>query len=138
MKDDAALSFALFDTTVGRCGLAWGDLGIVGATLPEPNEAATRTRMRRRFAGATEAEPPADVHAVIRRIQGLLQAVPDDLAGYHVGSWSSKAQGESTQGSRNSHWSDNITFPSVVGCSTCLQPSLDNLPLFTGIVYTRS
>jgi methylated-DNA-[protein]-cysteine S-methyltransferase len=80
MKDDAALSFALFDTTVGRCGLAWGDLGIVGATLPEPNEAATRTRMRRRFAGATEAEPPADVHAVIRRIQGLLQAVPDDLA----------------------------------------------------------
>lgn len=68
----------------------------------------------------------------------ILHAVPNDLASYHVGSWSSKAQGESTQGSRNSHRSDNITFPSVVGCPTCLQPSLDDFPLLTGIVYTRS
>jgi hypothetical protein len=29
--------FALFDTAIGRCGLAWGEHGIVGVQLPEAN-----------------------------------------------------------------------------------------------------
>jgi methylated-DNA-[protein]-cysteine S-methyltransferase len=26
--------FALFDTAIGRCGIAWGERGIVGLQLP--------------------------------------------------------------------------------------------------------
>ena len=31
--------FTIFDTAVGRCGIAWGGLGILGVQLPEAREA---------------------------------------------------------------------------------------------------
>ncbi|HJS02066.1 MAG TPA: cysteine methyltransferase, partial [Variovorax sp.] len=30
--------FALFDTAIGACGIAWGARGIVGVQLPEAGE----------------------------------------------------------------------------------------------------
>ena len=41
--------FTIFDTAVGRCGIAWGDLGIVGVQLPEARELETRRRMYRLY-----------------------------------------------------------------------------------------
>jgi methylated-DNA-[protein]-cysteine S-methyltransferase len=76
----AATAFTLFDTPVGACALAWGAHGIVGSALPEPSEAATRARLQRRFGALPESTPPADVQAVIARIQALLHGAPDDLA----------------------------------------------------------
>lgn len=49
------LGFALFDTAVGRCGIAWSARGIAGLQLPEKTEPATRARMLRRYPGAVEA-----------------------------------------------------------------------------------
>ena len=50
---------ALFDTAIGTCALAWGPRGLIGVQLPEDNgEAATRARMRRRFADLAESAPP--------------------------------------------------------------------------------
>ena len=72
-------SFTLFDTPIGPCGLVWGGHGLVGTLLPESTEAATRARLRRRFAGARELAPPADAAQLIERIRGLLQGRPDDL-----------------------------------------------------------
>jgi methylated-DNA-[protein]-cysteine S-methyltransferase len=72
--------FSLFDTAIGACALAWGAHGLIGASLPAASPDATRARMRRRFAGAQELAPPADVQRVIERVQALLLGEPDDLA----------------------------------------------------------
>ncbi|HSJ42036.1 MAG TPA: cysteine methyltransferase, partial [Xanthobacteraceae bacterium] len=34
--------FTLFDTEIGRCGIAWGDHGLVALQLPERDESRTR------------------------------------------------------------------------------------------------
>ena len=65
--------FALFDTTIGTCGIAWGDRGILGVQLPEGRDPRTRARMLRRFPDACEAAPPADVG---RAIDGIARAAP--------------------------------------------------------------
>lgn len=50
--------FTLFDTSIGPCGLAWGERGVLGVQLPEARETDTRARLRRRFPDAREAPPP--------------------------------------------------------------------------------
>jgi O-6-methylguanine DNA methyltransferase len=71
---------ALFDTAIGRCGIAWADRGIVGVQLPESNDVATRARMLRRFPGARELKPPPDVRRAIEGIAALLRGAPGDLS----------------------------------------------------------
>ncbi|ETR77063.1 methylated-DNA--protein-cysteine methyltransferase [Afipia sp. P52-10] len=58
--------FALFDTELGRCGVAWNAHGLTGVQLPQPNEAQTRTRLFQRSGGELpEAAPsPAVAHAI--------------------------------------------------------------------------
>jgi|SRR5688572_16926205 methylated-DNA-[protein]-cysteine S-methyltransferase len=75
--------FTLFDTPIGRCGIAWGERGIVGVQLPEADEGATRARMLRRRRGARELPPPQEVQRAIGAITALLsgQAIAlSDLA----------------------------------------------------------
>jgi len=73
--------FAMFDTAIGRCGLAWGDRGIVAVQLPQPNEAQTRSRIAQRFGDLAEAAPPPDVQRAIDGIVALLDGEPIDFAG---------------------------------------------------------
>jgi len=86
MLDDSAMpslpsfSFAVFDTPVGGCALVWGERGLVGVLLPEASDAATRSRVRRRYAGAQEAVPTPELQQVIERIRCLLSGGRDDLA----------------------------------------------------------
>ena len=61
----------LFETAIGRCGLAWGPQGVVGVQLPEP-AGAERARLLRRFPAAIEGEPPAAIREVITRIEAHL------------------------------------------------------------------
>lgn len=72
--------FALFDTAIGPCGIAWGPRGIAGVQLPESGEGATRERMRRRFAQWPECEPPPEVAPAIEGIRALLNGEARDLA----------------------------------------------------------
>ena len=65
-------AFALFDTAIGRCGIAWGGRGIVGVQLPEARELATRARVLQRFPDAREAPPPPDVQRALDGIVALL------------------------------------------------------------------
>ena len=37
--------YSIFDTAIGRCGIAWGELGVVGVQLPEAREIETRKRL---------------------------------------------------------------------------------------------
>lgn len=68
-----AHGFTLFDTVIGRCGLAWGGHGVLGVQLPEAREPETRARVLRRFPGAREAPPPSDVQQAIDGIIALLR-----------------------------------------------------------------
>lgn len=72
--------FALFDTAVGACGIAWNASAVTGVQLPDLTREATRARMARRYGEAAEATPPAFVEAVIGRIRDLLRGGRDDLA----------------------------------------------------------
>lgn len=67
-----ALSFTLFDTPIGTCGLVWSGRGIAGLQLPEATAEATRVRVKRRWTGVTEATPPAGVQRALDRVQALL------------------------------------------------------------------
>jgi methylated-DNA-[protein]-cysteine S-methyltransferase len=72
--------FALFATPIGMCGIAWSDRGIVALQLPERDEDATRARLARRSAGASEASPPFEVQRAIDAIVSLLAGASADLS----------------------------------------------------------
>nr|WP_245614034.1 methylated-DNA--[protein]-cysteine S-methyltransferase [Actinokineospora inagensis] len=71
------MAYALFDTPIGRCGVAWGAAGIRAVQLPERAEAVAVGRLRRYGA---EGEPPGWVVGAIDRMLGLLGGDRDDLA----------------------------------------------------------
>lgn len=71
--------FALFDTAVGCCGIAWADAGICGVQLPEADAEQTRARMRQRFAEAAEAAPGEEAQAAIHGICAMLRGEPHKL-----------------------------------------------------------
>lgn len=73
--------FTLFDTAIGRCGIAWGERGITRVQLPEARVAETRTRLLARAPGAQEASPPPEVRRAVAAISALLRGEASDLAG---------------------------------------------------------
>ena len=75
-----AAGWSLFDTPVGRCGIAWSAAGIASLLRPGEDDAATRGVLARRFPAAAETVPPAAVQAMLGRIAALLHGVRDDLA----------------------------------------------------------
>jgi methylated-DNA-[protein]-cysteine S-methyltransferase len=72
--------FAIFDTGIGRCGIAWGYLGILGVQLPEAREIDTRRRLFQLYPDAREARPPLNTEIAIEGIVALLRGEPADLA----------------------------------------------------------
>ncbi len=76
----SAPAFSLFDTPIGRCGIAWGPGGIVGVQLPEARAGETRARVRQRFGALREGAPPPAVARAIARISALLRGEPSDLS----------------------------------------------------------
>ena len=73
-------SFALFDSPIGCCGIAWGERGVAGVQLPEAREVATRARLLERFPGAQEASPPPEVQVALDRVLALLRGEASDLS----------------------------------------------------------
>ena len=75
-----AQGFTLFDTSIGRCGIAWNGRGIVGVQLPESREPETRARLLRHYPDAIEASPPPDIQRALDRIVALLAGEAADLS----------------------------------------------------------
>lgn len=71
--------YALFETAIGWAGVAWGDNGIVGLNLPEPDPETCRRGFQRRFPGAVEGEAPAALAATIAGVQALMRGEKADL-----------------------------------------------------------
>ena len=76
----AARGYSVFDTMIGRCGIAWGDSGILGVQLPEAREIETRRRMLRQYPDARELRPPLDVEIAIEGIAAMLRGEAADLS----------------------------------------------------------
>ncbi len=72
--------FAIFDTSIGPCGIVWGERGITGVQLPMGDEGKTRNRIHQRDGDVTEAAPSAEVQHAIEGIIELLTGKPNDLA----------------------------------------------------------
>lgn len=71
--------YTVFDTAIGRCGIAWGRLGVVGVQLPEAREIETRGRLLRQYPDARELRPPLNVEIAIEGIVASLRGQDTDL-----------------------------------------------------------
>lgn len=74
-------AYAIFETAIGDCGVAWGDRGIRRVWLPEQDADALRRRISRTAPGASESAPPPEVVSAIDGIRRLLSGIPTDLSG---------------------------------------------------------
>lgn len=73
--------YTLFDTSIGRCGVAWNAHGLSGVQLPQPSEAQTRMLLVQRSGDDPEERPaPPDVAAAIAAITALLDGERRDLS----------------------------------------------------------
>jgi methylated-DNA-[protein]-cysteine S-methyltransferase len=77
----AMTNYAIFETQIGWAGLAWNDVGLVAAHLPERSPETARASFLRRFPDSIEAEVPGQFAAVVVDIQALLRGEKPDLLG---------------------------------------------------------
>ncbi|MBA2400822.1 MAG: methylated-DNA--[protein]-cysteine S-methyltransferase [Bradyrhizobium sp.] len=76
----AGRGYSIFDTGIGRCGIAWGDSGVVGVQLPEAREIDTRRRLFQLYPDARELRSPENVEIAIEGIVTLLRGGDSDLS----------------------------------------------------------
>ncbi len=73
-------SYVLFDTVLGRCGVAWGPKGVRAVSFAETSDEATVKRLLRRAPGAVAAAPSMEIAALIEDIKALFKGEPRDLS----------------------------------------------------------
>jgi methylated-DNA-[protein]-cysteine S-methyltransferase len=73
------MGLALFDTALGRCGLAWGAAGMRAVAFPGRDDAETLRWLKRHAPEAEPAEPPAEAAQAIAAVQALLAGEARDL-----------------------------------------------------------
>ena len=72
--------YALFDTALGCCGVAWSAQGLLALQLPEADAAMTRARLRPRVPNAIETPPSALAQQAIDGVTALLRGDAVDLS----------------------------------------------------------
>jgi methylated-DNA-[protein]-cysteine S-methyltransferase len=78
--DMTGRGYTIFDTGIGRCGIAWGHSGIVGVQLPEARELDTRRRLFQLYPDAREMRAPLNVELAIEGIVAMLRGEPCDFS----------------------------------------------------------
>ena len=71
---------ALFDTAIGRCGVAWGERGLLGVQLPESSDATTQARLRKKAPSALDMVPPDAIAQACDAMTSLLRGEATDLS----------------------------------------------------------
>lgn len=72
--------YAIFDTTIGRCGIIWSSTGVVAVQLPEAREIDTRRRIFQVDPEAREQAVPLNTELAIEGIVTLLQGSDPDFS----------------------------------------------------------
>ncbi|NVN88560.1 MAG: methylated-DNA--[protein]-cysteine S-methyltransferase [Rhodopseudomonas sp.] len=75
----SGVAYTVFDTMVGRCGIAWGFDGVLAVQLAETRELDTRRRLLRHYPDARETRPPVGIEAAIEGIVTALRGQPHDF-----------------------------------------------------------
>jgi methylated-DNA-[protein]-cysteine S-methyltransferase len=73
------MNFALFDTAIGACAIAWTARGIVALQLPERDSTATRARIARRLPDSVESAPPPHIRTTVDKVIALIAGNDIDL-----------------------------------------------------------
>lgn len=73
--------FAVFETALGWCAVAWSERGIVRGWLPAGSEAEIRGAVRRRCPEAVESPPPPFAADAIEGVTALMAGEARDLSG---------------------------------------------------------
>ena len=64
-KPPRSMHYAVFDSAIGTCGVAWSDAGVTRFQLPEASPEATEKRLQGSPDGPSrQAPPPAVAHAI--------------------------------------------------------------------------
>ena len=70
---------AIFETQIGWAGIAWNDVGLVAAHLPEKTADTARASFLRRFPDSIETAIPERLSGVVADIQALMRGEKPDL-----------------------------------------------------------
>ena len=73
------IHYTVFETVIGWAGIAWGEAGLVGVNLPEPDPETARRSFLRRFPEAIEAAVPAPLTKTVQDICALMDGNKPDL-----------------------------------------------------------
>ncbi len=73
--------YTLFDTAIGRCGIAWNDAGVIAVRLPYANDEKMRAQLRSKCGEVEEALPPPHIRQAIDAITALMDGETADLSG---------------------------------------------------------
>jgi methylated-DNA-[protein]-cysteine S-methyltransferase len=73
--------YALFDTAIGRCGIAWNGTGVLAVRLPYASDEKMRAHLRSRCGDIEEALPPPHIRRAIDAITTLMEGEAIDLSG---------------------------------------------------------
>ena len=76
--------FALFETAVGRCAVAWTPRGIASVQLPEADDATARARILARHPDALETAPSGDAKRAVAAMRAHLAGKLDALDGVEL------------------------------------------------------
>ncbi len=71
--------FHLFDTAIGRCGIAWDARGTRAVQLPDSKDARLKARLLRRCPDAVEMAPSPEIARAIEGVTRLLAGEKPDL-----------------------------------------------------------
>ncbi|WP_182915342.1 methylated-DNA--[protein]-cysteine S-methyltransferase [Rhodopseudomonas palustris] len=76
----AGAAYTIFDTLMGRCGIAWSDGGVLAVQLAESREIDTRRRLLRQCPDARESRPSVEIAAALGGIAATLRGAPHDFS----------------------------------------------------------
>lgn len=79
MTGKMTAGLAVFDTAIGRCGVAWHERGLIGVQLPELSDTRTLSRLSQKAPGARPAAMPPAVRQACDAMTALLNGEAPDL-----------------------------------------------------------
>lgn len=80
---ERCVSYCLFETPLGVCGIGWTEAGIARFQLPETSDEQTRARLVRRT-GGDECDPPPFVEDAIARVRASMTGQKVDFGDISV------------------------------------------------------
>lgn len=75
-RTEAPPRYALFDTALGTCALAWDEVGVVAVRLPDATAKLTERALLAELGEATPAEPSGAIAELVTRIARHLAGEP--------------------------------------------------------------